>query len=87
VNLFRRSRPSGERSEQDNADARRAHVLVEESREIVVVLDESRRVLATSRRARESLDRLEEGAPFPDEMLHVGGRRLRKVYDSSHPRS
>ncbi|HKP17443.1 MAG TPA: ATP-binding protein [Gaiellaceae bacterium] len=59
----------------DRADAKRAHVLVEESREIVVVLDEARRVVATSRRARESLEGLVEGAPFPDELLQLAGRR------------
>ncbi|HZT44744.1 MAG TPA: ATP-binding protein [Gaiellaceae bacterium] len=55
-------------------DAERAHVLVEESREIVVVLDGARRVVAASRRARESLEGLVEGATFPDELLHVGSR-------------
>ncbi len=55
-------------------DTERAHVLVEESREIVVVLDDARRVLAASRRARESLEGLVEGATFPDELLHLGGR-------------
>ena len=70
MNPFRRSRPV----EPDRTEAERAHVLVEESREIVVVLDESRRVLASSRRARESLDGLVEGTPFPDELLHLGGR-------------
>ena len=55
-------------------DDDRAQVLIEESREIVVVLDESRRVLAASRRARESLEGLVEGAPFPDELLTRGGR-------------
>ena len=49
-------------------------MLVEESREIVVVLVEERRVLATSRGARESLEGLIEGAAFPDALLHLGGR-------------
>jgi signal transduction histidine kinase len=57
------------------AAAARARVLVEESREIVVVLDGDRRVLAASRRARESLEGLEEGAPFPDELLRPDGKR------------
>jgi two-component system sensor histidine kinase SenX3 len=55
-------------------DSERADVLVEESREIVVVLDDARRVLATSRRAREALEGLKEGATFPEELLHLGGR-------------
>ena len=55
-------------------DAERSRVLVEESREIVVVLDSERRVLTASRRARESLEGLVEGAAFPEELLEVGGR-------------
>jgi signal transduction histidine kinase len=55
-------------------EARRSHVLIEESREIVVVLDRDRRVLVASRRARESLEGLIEGAPFPEALLHVAGR-------------
>ena len=55
-------------------DSERADVLVEESREIVVVLDDARRVLAASRRAREALEGLKEGAAFPEELLHLGGR-------------
>jgi len=55
-------------------DSERADVLVEESREIVVVLDDQRRVLAASRRAREALEGLKEGATFPEELLHLGGR-------------
>lgn len=65
------------------AGSGRGQVLIEESREIVVVLDEHRRVLTASRRARESLDGLVEGAPFPDELLTVGGRTPFEVtYDT-----
>jgi signal transduction histidine kinase len=71
--LRRRSAP-GEQPRQAGVEEARAHALVEESREIVVVLDEERRVLATSRRARESLEGLIEGATFPDALLHLGGR-------------
>jgi signal transduction histidine kinase len=49
--------------------AERAGVLIEESREIVVVLDEHGRVLAASRRAREALEGLREGAPLPEGTL------------------
>jgi two-component system phosphate regulon sensor histidine kinase PhoR len=55
-------------------EAERAHQLVEESREIVVVLDARRRVIAASRRARESLEGVEEGAPFPELLTRTGGR-------------
>jgi two-component system phosphate regulon sensor histidine kinase PhoR len=64
-------------------EARRGQLLVEESREIVVVLDESDRVLAASRRAREALEGLLEGAPFPDALLRedAGRTPLRVSYD------
>ena len=51
------------------AEAERGRVLVEESREIVVVLDEEQRVVGASRRARESLPGLEEGRPLPAELV------------------
>jgi two-component system phosphate regulon sensor histidine kinase PhoR len=57
-------------------EAERGRMLVEESREIVIVLDEERRVVAASRRARESLDGLEEGAVLPDELLRVDKGRI-----------
>ena len=44
-------------------------MLVEESREIVVIIDSARRVLAASHRARESIDGLVEGSPLPDQVL------------------
>jgi two-component system phosphate regulon sensor histidine kinase PhoR len=46
-------------------DAERGRTLVEESREIVVVLDEEERVVLASRRARELFEELEEGLPAP----------------------
>ena len=49
--------------------AERAAALIEESREIVVVLDADRRVLAASRRAREALEGLREGAQLPEALL------------------
>jgi signal transduction histidine kinase len=76
-----------------DADAIRGRALVEESREAVVVLDESDRVLLASRRARQSLDDLREGELLPSDVLtgergviplvvpyEVGGRRERLVY-------
>jgi two-component system phosphate regulon sensor histidine kinase PhoR len=54
--------------------AERASILIEESREVVVVLDARRRVLAASRRAREALEGLTEGAPFPEQLFRSGGR-------------
>ena len=52
-------------------EARRGRALVEESREIVVVLDEHDRVVAASRRARELLGGLEEGAEAPASLLRT----------------
>src|SRR6187549_875332 len=76
-----------------DADAARARVLLEESREAVVVVDGDDRVLVASRRARESIQGLEEGAKIPDGLLSgeagiiplvvpydVDGRRERLVY-------
>ncbi len=74
-------------------DARRAQVLIEESREAVIVLDAADTVLLASRRARQSIDGLVEGRRAPDGLLagafgviplvvpyEVGGRRERLVY-------
>jgi two-component system, OmpR family, phosphate regulon sensor histidine kinase PhoR len=67
-------------SSQDAAarllEAERGRLLVEESREIVVVLDEEGRVVAASRRAREALDELEEGAVLPGELMRSDRGRV-----------
>jgi two-component system, OmpR family, phosphate regulon sensor histidine kinase PhoR len=73
-----------------DADAVRAQVLLEESREAVVVLDDEGRVIAASRRARQSLEGVREGDQLPPELLRgeralvvpysVGGRTERLVY-------
>jgi two-component system phosphate regulon sensor histidine kinase PhoR len=68
-------------------------VLLEESRESVVVLDDEDRVIVSSRRARQSIQGLREGDRIPDGLLSgeagiiplvvpydVGGRRERLVY-------
>jgi signal transduction histidine kinase len=52
-------------------DAQRGRVLVEESREAVVVIDEEGRVLAASRRARQALDGVREGELLPPELLRT----------------
>jgi signal transduction histidine kinase len=78
-----------------DADAVRGRALVEESREAVVVLDESDRVLLASRRARQTMDGIREGQPMPPDLLtgergviplvvpyEVDGRRERIVYFS-----
>jgi two-component system sensor histidine kinase SenX3 len=75
------------------ADARRGRVLLEESREAVIVLDDDDRVVVAGRRARQSIPDLAEGAPVPDGLLsgdrgivplivpyEIDGRRERLVY-------
>jgi two-component system phosphate regulon sensor histidine kinase PhoR len=74
-------------------EALRGRALVEESREAVVVLDEDGRVLAASRRARQSLEGVREGERMPEDVLRgdrghtplvipfvVDGRTERLVY-------
>ena len=92
--IFRRGRPPGPAvGEDEKLAAERGRVLVEESREAVVVLDDQGRVIATSRRARAAIEGLVEGAPFPERLLtqeagrtplevryELDGRRERLVY-------
>ena len=73
-----------------DADAERGRVLLEESREAVVVLDAEGIVLASSQRARQTLEGVREGEQLPLELLtgeqalvvpySVGGRDERLVY-------
>jgi two-component system, OmpR family, phosphate regulon sensor histidine kinase PhoR len=58
-----------ERMQTLELEAERARILIEESRETVVVVDESLRVLAASRRARDSIDGLEVGSSLTVELL------------------
>ena len=90
--LLRRS-GNGQRSDPGlkalRLEAQRGRALVEESREIVVVLDDHDRVVTASRRARELLGGLEEGAAAPDQLVQnaplaipyeVDGRRETILY-------
>lgn len=56
-------------------EAARGRTLVEESRELVIVLDAKRRVIASSRRAREQLEGLRDGDPVPERLLAPDERR------------
>jgi len=71
---------SGESADMATArlerDAERGRWLVEESREFVLVVDDEDRVVAASRRAREALEGLVEGAQVTDEMLGSGSARV-----------
>jgi signal transduction histidine kinase len=87
---FRSRRQSpDDRLAELRVEASRGRALVEESREIVVVLDEAGRVLSASRRARESFPGLHEGAEAPQALLgasslqipyEVDGRRETLLY-------
>jgi signal transduction histidine kinase len=57
-------------------DAERGRRLIEESREFVLVVDEEDRVVAASRRAREALEGVVQGARVTDEMLRSGSTRV-----------
>ena len=46
-------------------DTRRGRVLIEESREAVIVLDDSDTVVLASRRARQSIEGINEGERVP----------------------
>jgi two-component system, OmpR family, phosphate regulon sensor histidine kinase PhoR len=76
-----------------DVDAIRGRVLVEESREAIVLLDDADRVLHASRRARQAIDGVREGERLPGDLLsgergvvplvvpyEVSGRRERLVY-------
>jgi signal transduction histidine kinase len=73
---FARAREDlGEDIEELRLQAERAGALVEESREMLLVLDDQNRVIAASRAAREGLDGVAEGRPVPEELLGGEGRR------------
>ncbi|MFQ5426155.1 MAG: sensor histidine kinase [Gaiellales bacterium] len=57
-------------------EAQRGRVLIEESREVVVVLDATGAVIAASRRARESIAELREGEPLPERLLSPDSDRV-----------
>jgi two-component system phosphate regulon sensor histidine kinase PhoR len=65
--LFRGS----SQAETGSADAARGRAVIEESREIVVALDREGRVVAASRRARETLPELAVGRLLPDSALRA----------------
>jgi signal transduction histidine kinase len=84
---------SEQRLEALEIEAERARVIIEESRENVVVIDADLRVIAASRRARESIEGLEPGGSLTIELLEgkhghgpivvpyeIGDRREALVY-------
>ena len=73
------------RRDGDERVLARARAAVEESREILVVLDPESRVVAASRRAREALSDLELGRRLPASALE-GRRPVEVVYDAGGSR-
>jgi signal transduction histidine kinase len=67
-NLLRR-RHAHAVDEAERLNAARARILTEESGEILVVLDESERVVLANRRARERVEGLAVGELVPEELL------------------
>jgi two-component system, OmpR family, phosphate regulon sensor histidine kinase PhoR len=74
-------------------EAARGRFLIEESRELVLLIDDEQRLIAASRRARELFPQLAAGVPVPPELLtesaehrpvvvpyELGGRREELVY-------
>jgi signal transduction histidine kinase len=73
--FFARGREEhGEDIEALRLEAERARIVVEESREMVLVLDADNRVIAASKRAREGLDGIAEGRAVPSELLRGDSR-------------
>ena len=65
--------------ENPDLEAERGRRLLEESSEIVLVLDDEERVIVASRRARETLDGLVIGEPVPAELLQPEPWRPRRA--------
>jgi two-component system phosphate regulon sensor histidine kinase PhoR len=65
--------------ENHELEAERGRRLLEESEEIVLVLDEEDRLVAASRRARETIDGLQAGKRVPAELLEPEPWRPRRV--------
>ncbi len=65
--------------ENPELEAERGRQLLEESSEIVLVLDEDDRLVVASRRARETLDGLVPGQAVPEQLLQSEPWRPRRV--------
>jgi two-component system, OmpR family, phosphate regulon sensor histidine kinase PhoR len=88
MGLFRRRRERPDPAPELRVAAERGRVLIDQSREVVIVLDSENRVLDASRRAWESIEGLERGESLPEGVnggrtqaeplrvpIDVGGRR------------
>jgi signal transduction histidine kinase len=79
--FHRRERAGDQERERLTFEAARSRAVIEESREIVVVLDRERRVVDASRRAREALPDIEQGRPLPETAL-IGRRAIEVPYEA-----
>jgi two-component system phosphate regulon sensor histidine kinase PhoR len=77
-----RSRAPDDEDARRATEAARGGAAIEESREILVVLDPERRVITASRRAREALPDLELGRRLPPAALE-GRRPVEVPYDAN----
>jgi signal transduction histidine kinase len=77
----RRDHTGDEERERLTFEAARSRAAIEESREIVVVLDRERRVVEASRRAREALPDVEPGRPLPETAL-IGRRAIEVPFEA-----
>jgi len=76
IRLGRRRKAAAEAEDRVMAvEAARGRFLVEESRELVLVLDAEHHLIAASRRAREVFPELATGAPVPSDLLPRAAQR------------
>jgi two-component system phosphate regulon sensor histidine kinase PhoR len=65
-------------------EVERGRRVVEESRELVLVVDDDDRLIAASRRAREVFEQLVEGEPLPREVFEAAGAQAFSIeYDAA----
>jgi signal transduction histidine kinase len=74
MGLFRRRRESAEPAHELRLAAERGRVLIEQSREVVIVLDTEDRVVDASRRAWESIEGLARGERVPQSAIAAQAR-------------
>jgi two-component system, OmpR family, phosphate regulon sensor histidine kinase PhoR len=95
VSIFRRRsadllppEPLREAARSDQRrEIERGRRVVEESRELVLVLDDEDRLVTASRRAREVFDQLVEGEPVPEEIFGAdGGQAFAIEYEAGGSR-
>ena len=74
MGLFRKRRERADPEPELRLAAERGRVLIDQSREVVIVFDSQDRVLDASRRAWESIEGLERGEPLPEGAIGTQAR-------------